>query len=120
MRIYINLFFLVMLFCAACKSTSEPEGIIPQKKMTDLLIDVHIVDGSVATLNQTRDSLYKYGMDRYLQLFKKYHTDTLQFKKSLEYYTMQPKVFDAMYDEVVAKLQAKTDSLNKLRVKLHK
>ncbi|HEY5326215.1 MAG TPA: DUF4296 domain-containing protein, partial [Mucilaginibacter sp.] len=69
------------------------------------------------SLPQSPDSLYKYGLNRYLSVFKKYHTDSAQFKKSLKYYTTQPDELEAMYDQVLANLKQKTDSLNKLQQK---
>jgi hypothetical protein len=85
--------------------------------MISLLTEVHIVDGSMYSLSQNPDSLYKYGLNRYLSVFKKYHTDSAQFKKSLKYYTTQPDELEAMYDQVLANLKQKTDSLNKLQQK---
>lgn len=118
MRIYNNLFFLGLLFIAACSSNKVPDGIIPQKEMTTLLTEVHIIDGSLYTVSQAPDTLYKHGMARYLELFKKYGTDTLQFKKSMEYYTTQPDKMEAMYTQILEGLTSKTDSLNKVRTKI--
>jgi hypothetical protein len=118
MRIYNNLFFLGLLFIAACSSNKVPDGIIPQKKMTDLLAEVHIIDGSLYTVSQAPDTLYKHGMAQYLELFKKYGTDTLQFKKSMEYYTADPDKMETMYTEILAGMTAKSDSLNKVRMKI--
>ena len=118
MRIYNNLFFLGLLFIAACSGNKVPDGIIPQKKMTSLLTEVHIVDGSLYTISQSPDSLYKHGMARYLDLFKRYGTDTLQFKKSMAYYTADPDKMEAMYTQILESMTAKTDSLNKVRTKV--
>src|SRR6202000_1158384 len=118
MRIYNNLFFLGLLFIAACSSNKVPDGIIPQKKMTSLLTEVHIVDGSLYTVSQAPDTLYKHGMARYLELFKRYGTDSLQFKKSMEYYTSDLEKMEAMYNQILENMTAKTDSLNKVRTKI--
>ena len=118
MRIYNNLFFLGLLLIAACSNKKVPEGIIPQKKMTSLLAEVHLIDGSLYTVSQAPDTLYKHGMARYLELFKKYGTDTLQFKKSMQYYTADPDKMEAMYTQILEGMTAKTDSLNKVRVKV--
>ncbi|WDF53657.1 DUF4296 domain-containing protein [Mucilaginibacter sp. KACC 22063] len=121
MRNYIILFFLGTLFLTACGgSDSVPRDVIPQDRMIDLLTDIHLANGSTYTLNQSRDSLYKYAMHRYLVVFKKYQTDTLQFKKSMEFYTEHPKQLDDMYTVILDKLKAKTDSLNKTKEKLTK
>jgi len=117
MHKYITLFFSVTFFLSACKGGKASEEVINHNQMISLLTEVHIVDGSMYSLSQNPDSLYKYGLNRYLSVFKKYHTDSAQFKKSLKYYTTQPDELEAMYDQVLANLKQKTDSLNKLQQK---
>ncbi|WP_262887372.1 DUF4296 domain-containing protein [Mucilaginibacter agri] len=120
MRIYINLFFLGLLFLTACKSNDVPAGIIPQKKMTGLLTEVHLVDGSLYQVSQNPDSLYRHGMARYLAVFKQYGVDSTQFRKSVEYYTANPEKMQVMYDQIMDVMTAKTDSMNKVREKYDK
>ncbi len=113
MRKHIILFFSALLLLFACKQGSAPKGIIDEDEMVHLLTDIHIIDGSLA-LEPGTDSLYKFGTGRYVYLFKQYHTDSAQFKKSVKYYTTQPEEMMKMYDEINKLLQAKTDSLNKV------
>jgi hypothetical protein len=114
MHKYNRLFFLVLLFLAACKQTSRPGGIIDQERMTKLLTDIHVVDGSVYNMLQMPDSLYKNGTGRYLAVFEKYNTDSIQFKRSFKYYTANPEVMATMYEQIADNLKQKTDSLNKI------
>jgi hypothetical protein len=114
---YIILFFSVSLFLCACNGNKNANGIIDQHTMVGLLTEVHIVDGGLYSVAQTPDSLQKYGAAKYLSLFNKYHTDSLQFRKSLQYYTKQPTVLLAIYDEVLKNLKKKADSLNNILVK---
>ncbi|MDF2431531.1 MAG: hypothetical protein JWP44_1162 [Mucilaginibacter sp.] len=114
MHKYIALFFSVTFFLTACKG-SHPEGIIDHNRMIRLLTEVHIVDGSLYSVSQSPDSLYKYGVGSYVALFKRFHTDTTQFKKSMAYYTTQPTELQEMYVQVQQILKQKTDSLNKVQ-----
>ncbi|WP_183573462.1 DUF4296 domain-containing protein [Mucilaginibacter sp. X5P1] len=114
MRKYITLFFSVLLFLSAC-SNGTPSGIIDKDNMIALLTDVHIVDGTMITVSQAPDTLYKYGKGKYQAVFAKYHTDSAQFRKSFIYYAAnKPVEFADMYDQILKKLQFKTDSINKL------
>jgi hypothetical protein len=56
-------------------------------------------------------------MGTYLALFKKYNTDSVQFKKSFKYYSTQPAEMEAIYNQILKNLQRKTDSLNKIQLK---
>ena len=116
MRKYIILFFLVIPFLFSC-GDSQPEGFIPKDKMTNLLTEVHIADGSVMNISQAPDTLYKYTLSGYLALFKKYGVDTGDFRKSYKYYAGKPGEMGDIYDQVLKNIQAKTDSVNKLLVK---
>ncbi|MES2113059.1 MAG: DUF4296 domain-containing protein [Bacteroidota bacterium] len=114
---YITLFFSVSLFLISCKGGDTPDGIIDQKKMTSLLVEVHLVDGRMFSLLQNQDSINRYGTRRYDALFKRYHTDSVTFKKSLHYYAMTPVQMQKMYDTILNKLKIKSDSLNKVQRK---
>jgi hypothetical protein len=114
MHKYNKLFFSVLIFLIACGGKKTPEGIIGQEKMVNLLTDIHIVDGSMYSVLQMPDSLYKYGADKYFTIFKKYHTDSVQFKNSFRYYADNPEKLQAMYEQITISIKQKSDSLNKL------
>jgi hypothetical protein len=116
MRKYNKLFFSVLIFLTACSGNKVPDGIIAQNKMTNLLTDIHIVDGSMYNVMQFPDSLYKYGTDKYQVVFRKYHTDSVQFKKSFQYYASNPDKLQAIYDQITTNIKQKTDSVNKLNL----
>jgi hypothetical protein len=114
MHKYIILFFLVLTLLCSCNRDNTPEGILNKQAMTNVLIDVHTVDGSLANLTQQPDSLFKYGTSRYQAVFKKYHTDSAGFKRSFKYYALKPDKFVNIYIDVLKRLQTKTDSITKL------
>lgn len=114
MHKYNRLFFSVLIFLAACNGGKTPEGIIKKEQMINLLTEVHIVDGSMYNVMQLPDSLYKHGTNTYLALFKKYHTDSAQFRKSFKYYSTNPEILRAIYEQITKNLKFKTDSVNKI------
>ncbi len=114
MHKYNKLFFSVLIFLIACKGNKAPDGIIQEEQMTNLLTDIHIVDGSMYNMMQTPDTLYKYGTDKYRVLFKKYHTDSTQFKKSFKYYNVHPDRLQLMYEQIVKNIKKKSDSVTLL------
>src|SRR6202022_1734982 len=101
----------------SCKGNKPENEIINHNRMISLLTDIHIADGRMYRIRQDPDSLYKYGMGTYLALFKKYNTDSVQFKKSFKYYSTQPAEMETIYEQVLKNLQRKTDSLNKVQLK---
>ena len=116
MHKYNKLFFSVLIFLIACNGNKRPDGVLDQEQMTNLLTDIHVVDGSMYNVLQMPDSLYKYGTDKYLNVFKKYHIDSVQFKKSFKYYTMNPEKLAIMYEQIAKNIKQKSDSLNKINL----
>ncbi|RZK13292.1 MAG: DUF4296 domain-containing protein [Flavobacterium sp.] len=112
MRKYITLFFSALVILCACNRS--PKGVIDEEEMISLLVDVHITDGSLGTISSVPDTLYKYGTGKFLAVFTKHHTDSTTFNKSYKYYTSEPELFVTMYEAVEKKIQAKSDSLNKV------
>ncbi len=118
MRKYIIVFFSGLLLLFACSKT--PGEILKPDVMANLLTDIHLTDGSMINIPQIPDSIYKYGMGSYLQVFKKYNTDSAQFRKSYRYYTYHPDELVNIYDEVLKKLTLKSDSVTALIAKNNK
>mgnify|MGYP001546008631 FL=1 len=117
MHKYNKLFFSVLIFLAACQGSKAPKGIINKERMIGLLTEIHIVDGSLYSVMQLPDTLHKYGMDKYIAMFKKYHTDSAQFRKSFKYYSANPDMMQSIYEQITANIKFKSDSVNKLNEK---
>jgi len=110
MRTHIILFFSALLVLGACKPGKGDANVLAQDDMISLLVDVHMVDGYLAS-QPNNDSLYIYGTGQYQYIFKQHHTDSATFKRSMKYYTMRDDDMVKMYDEVNKKLQVKQDSI---------
>lgn len=114
---YLTLFFSVTLFCCGCKSNSVPNEFIQPNAMAGLLVQIHLIDGVLYNNVQTQDTLYKYGMGKYLEAFRKFNTDSARFRKSLAYYANDPDKLSAVYDQVDLRMKAMTDSVNQIQAK---
>jgi len=117
MHRYKILFFSLLVILCACGGKSIPDSVIKPDKMVSLLTEVHIADGAMYNVMQLPDSLYKYGTDRYLKIFKHFNTDSVRFRKSMQYYCSNPELLVDIYDKVSTVLKQKSDSLNKINQK---
>ncbi|WP_166637758.1 DUF4296 domain-containing protein [Sphingobacterium paludis] len=95
--IILSSFFLLI----SCKK-SAPEGILPEKKMADLMADVHLLDGYLNTL--PIDSSRKVIDGLYAEVFGNYGIDSAQFTRNLRYYLGNPTVAKKVYGQVNDKL----------------
>jgi len=120
MHKYITLFFSAALFLSACNGKSVPGDVLKPEAMAGILTEMHIIDGSLYNTMQAPDSLYKYGAGKYIAMFKRLHTDTTHFNRSMRYYATQPDKLLAIYDQVDIKIKNKTDSLAKVQTQQSK
>lgn len=97
--------FLGVIFWVSCNNKPMPEGLIEREKMVNVLTDVHVVEGYSGTVMDA-DTM-KQVLANYMNLvYKKHQIDSLQFKKSLKYYSANPKLLNEMYGEVLRKLDS--------------
>ncbi|MGI4022450.1 MAG: DUF4296 domain-containing protein [Janthinobacterium lividum] len=113
MRFYKILFSLLLLFLIACHHDAAPDNLIEEDRFVPLMVDIHLADGYLSSKSQLPDSLSHYGNGLYGAIFKKYEVDSVQFKKSFQYYSKHLEQMGRIYKGVVNQLTAKSDSITK-------
>jgi hypothetical protein len=113
MRFYKILFSLLLIFLIACHHDNAPGNLIEEDEFILLLVDIHIADGYLNTGSQIPDSLSYRANGLYDAIFKKHHVDSVQFKKSYQYYSIHLEEMGKIYKAVVEQLTAKSDSIIK-------
>lgn len=111
----VQLLAIIRAFCRACLplgmllllfscSDRVPEGIIPPKKMADVLFDVHLADGMLA--NKPIDSARLQMASLYEAIFGRYGIDSAVLRHSVVYYASRPAVMKAMYTQIEERMNA--------------
>lgn len=113
MRFYNILFSLLLLCFCACNHEPKPDNLIDEDRFVPLLVDIHLADGYLSTKSQMPDSLAYRGNGLYKAIFLRHHVDSVQFKKSYQYYAVHLEQLDKIYKAVLAQLTAKNDSITK-------
>jgi hypothetical protein len=88
---------------------TAPEGLIPKNEMTNILTDVHIIEGARIGKMVLGDSLY--ALDHYKALWKKHHISEAIYDSSFQYYSRNAELMDEMYEEVLTRLTTMTSEL---------
>lgn len=101
MKRLIPVLFLLIFFLACSDST--PKGVLARENMVNLLTDMHVVDGYANTL--PTDSLTRKTYPLYRSVFKKYNTDSINFRRSIDFYTRRPEELKQIYVSVTTKLE---------------
>ena len=99
----LSLLFLVFTSCDKLP-VEKPENLIKEKKMIDMLVDIHIAEATF--INMRYDSIIKRSSSAnfYYSILEKYEVPDSVFEKSFVFYASVPKDFEEMYRKVMNQL----------------
>lgn len=112
MRTYI-LFSIILLLVASCSVFNhKPKGIIDDDKLVDILVDIHLADGTlaVAGYNINKDSTKIELL--YQDVLNKHNITQQEFEKTIDFYSDDPHHLESIYEQVsekLAKIESKFD-----------
>ncbi|PKD20670.1 hypothetical protein APR41_13430 [Salegentibacter salinarum] len=107
------LFFICAAF-AACQNiekSERPENLIPEDKMIDVIAEIFLMQSA---RNFNKRMFENTGIRGQEYIFEKYEIDSVQFKRSNDYYADNYEVYQRIYDSVknrFEKLKVELDTL---------
>jgi len=100
--------FLLMTACSGGEDdVSVPSGIIPPDTMKPLLVDIHLVEAAILQKKELKQDVTSLTVDYYTLIFDKYHINRKRWAEAQEFYSLHPKLYREMYDEVMEDLSRK-------------
>ncbi len=111
------LFILLSFFLLSCQNvekTAEPDSLIPEDKMVEVLVDLAKVDAAISLSFKEYE---KRGGDARKLILEKHQIDSLQLVESNAYYADNFKINERIYGKVEAILKKENDSLSALNEK---
>ena len=89
----------------------KPDNLIDAGKMADILTQVHLAEAKISKLGlrsvDSSNIAYKHLEFKFL---KQFGVDTAQFRTSYIFYSSHPLEMEAIYKQVVEKLQKKVNA----------
>jgi len=108
----IIFFILSIYFFAGCGDSwiKKPEGLIPEKKMVDMIVDLHLA----SAIYDQKDNRFGGDVkikseDFYYSVLKKHAVADSVFEKSILYYSSFPKDFEKIYASALDKVSQKKE-----------
>ena len=100
---------VILAVLAVSFVSCRPKGILSSRKMKDVMIDLHKMDGMIEAAHM------EYGYDEakalyYAQVLEKHGITQAQFDSSLVWYTANPALFDKIYPKVLTQLKAEEEA----------
>ena len=112
MKIYFLPLLLLGLFSCNEKLLEEPEDLIPEDKMVEILTDLAIVNAAKSTNVAV---LQDQGIEPMDYIFEKYDIDSLQFVESDRYYASLPPEYEDIYKRVESRLEEQAKTLEQAK-----
>ena len=112
-KLLLFVLFVILNFACGKSETKIPDSIQSPKMMTEILVEVHMVDAAVNLSSYGQPNLPTNKEKIFLQIYQKYGISKKQFEESFNYYTAHPELFEKIYAEVIAGLSRKQAELSK-------
>ncbi|MEO8086453.1 MAG: DUF4296 domain-containing protein [Bacteroidota bacterium] len=96
----------VFIFSCSKPKPEIPKGILTQKEMVPVLVDIHVAQAATGLFNTGDTS--KYTMNDYIPyILSIHHIEKAVYDSSVAFYTQHPEIMQEMYDDVIDELSKK-------------
>ena len=110
MNRYLTLLVIVTaILTGSCNGTQEGASgkIIPEDKMVSLLMDMHLTEAVLTKDDRAPDQKANLALSYYPSILEKHDVTRAQVDSSVYWYTRHPKIYNRIYEKVVANLGKK-------------
>src|SRR4051812_41522807 len=100
MRCYFLLFCTVLIFsCSQDKKESIPGSVLPEEKMAEVLVDIHLLEATLNINSFSRDKASKGAgtIDPATDVLKKHGLTKQQYDESFKFYSSHPQLLSEVY-----------------------
>lgn len=112
MRYVVVIVILFLTGCQDIKRPEKPKDLIPKEKMISVLTEAYLANASQSVRNQ---AIYAQAIDLDSLIYAKFDIDSLQFKRSNDYYSFDFNTYIDMLSEVETNLLNMDKSLDSIR-----
>lgn len=102
---------LLVIACDASDKPKKPDNLITKDKMVEVLYDLYIIN---AAKGVNKKLLESNGFIPETYVLTKHKIDSMQFVESNRYYAFDPDMYEAMIDDLKARLEKQKVEVEKL------
>ncbi len=111
---YKNIVFLLLVvafFSCDKEAYKKPKNLISEKKMVNIMVDLHIAEATYRKFRYTKDNWISKvsSASFYHSILDKYKVSQSNFEESYLYYVSRPKKYEKIYSAVTDRLNAKEE-----------
>ena len=102
-QLYFFFFLLLLAFSCSKPKTIIPAGVLTEKEMIPILVDIHIAQAAASIYNANDSAMFN--MNEMLPyILSIHHVEPATYDSSVGFYTRHPELMQQMYDEVIIEL----------------
>ena len=111
---------IIVLLTTGCGEKKQIKGkeFVPRDEMVDMMVDIHLLDGITNDVIYYRMYNPNDSIDLYGNVFMEFGYDRATFDSTLQEYARYPYILDALYDDVMMKLNLMLDQMNQEEQKI--
>lgn len=109
-KIYIYIILGAVLSACGRNVVSEPNKLLSEKEMEDLMYDLAIIDAIRSVDSRFLDTL---NINPYDFIYEKHNIDSLLVVENMIYYASLPKTYDKIIKNVETRLEKERENLTK-------
>ena len=110
----LNLQLLLAFALAACASPDEHMDILPRGKFVQVLADMQLVEARLQQEMTLQPSAGIPADDHAQEVFVRHGTTGADFRRSFEHYATDNDLMASIYEDVIAELSQRKDSLDQV------
>ena len=110
LRIFV--LFLILFSCNNINNKAN-DNIIPVAKFTDLIADIHLIEAKFETIKFKEEFKATYMLQyEYDSIFSMYNVSYIDFKNSLEFYSLSHDELEKIYTNALEKIKKEKSKLD--------
>ena len=102
---------LIAVALLSCGQNERPEGIMDREAFKAALLDAQLIEARMNHEMVLEQMEVMPAQKYYEELFEKHGITDEQFNKTFRYYSKQPDELGAIYEEIIAELTLRKDSI---------
>ena len=105
-------FYLIICIIVGCNSSNTPpDPLINELVMSNILIDIHLLEAKINTLGKKGDTSFQI-YDHFEKLIlEKHDVDSSVFAQNLAYYMKHPSILESVYTNIIDTLVLRENTI---------
>lgn len=114
-RHFLIIIFITIVFSCNNASKNTQKDLLPESKMVEVLLDIHIAEAKVSEMKLNKDTAFAIYQELENEIWKKHQLDKAKFVKTKTFYINNLDLYENLYKKIIDSLGVMESYQNSLR-----